>query len=44
MKMGGSEYIEKPFRLKDLVKAISTVLAPADPGTKKPASQHPGTI
>jgi DNA-binding NtrC family response regulator len=44
MKMGGNEYIEKPFRLKDLVKTISTVLAPADPGTGEPASVHPGTM
>ena len=42
MKMGGNEYIEKPFLLKDLVKTIAAVLAPADQGTEKPASQHPG--
>ena len=42
--MGGNRYIEKPFRLKDLVKTISTVLAPADKGTQKAASQHPATV
>ena len=42
MKMGGNEYIEKPFRLKDLLKTIATVLAPADQRTEKPSSQHAG--
>jgi DNA-binding NtrC family response regulator len=38
MKMGSNGYIEKPFQLEDLVKAIAAVLAPADQQTEKPAS------
>ena len=42
MKMG-IRFIEKPFRLEDLVETITTVLAAADRGTKKPASWRPGS-
>ena len=38
MMMGSSGYIEKPFRLEDLVKAVAAVLAPADQETAKLAS------
>jgi DNA-binding NtrC family response regulator len=38
MKMGSNGYIEKPFQLKDLLKTISTLLAPEDRGTEKLAS------
>ncbi len=37
MKMGSSRYIEKPFELKNLVKALATVLVPADQITWKMA-------
>jgi two-component system response regulator AtoC len=33
MEMGSNGYIEKPFELKDLVKTIATVLAPAEHAT-----------
>jgi DNA-binding NtrC family response regulator len=35
MKMGSSGYIEKPFRLKDLVETITTVVAHADQEMEK---------
>ena len=35
IKMGSSGYIEKPFRLKDLVETIETIPAPTDHGTGK---------
>jgi len=38
MKLGSNGYIEKPFQLKDLLKTIATVLAPAEQGAEKLAS------
>ena len=38
MKMGSTGYIEKPFQLKELLKAIAAVLAPVDQRTEKSAS------
>ncbi len=38
MKMGSTGYIEKPFQLKDLVKAIVAVLTPVGQGTEELAS------
>lgn len=38
MKMSSDAYIEKPFRLRDLLKTIAAVVASADQGTQKLAS------
>jgi len=37
MKMGSSGYIEKPFRLKDLVRTLETALGLSNRGAQAPA-------